>query len=144
MPTASVVTSTPSSRSGSPKDSRACPVSWSMPMQPSASPRNSEVSPRRVESPKADETVTKASTISAKYSRGPKTSASRTMWGARKASSSVAIRPAMKEPMAAVASAGPPRPFRAILLPSSAVMIEALSPGVFSRIEVVEPPYIPP
>jgi hypothetical protein len=30
------------------------------------------------------------------------------------------------------------------LLPSSAVATEALSPGVFSRIEVVEPPYIPP
>ena len=56
----------------------------------------------------------------------------------------VAISPATKEPMAAVASAGPPRPFRAILLPSSAVTIEALSPGVLSRIEVVEPPYMPP
>jgi hypothetical protein len=32
----------------------------------------------------------------------------------------------------------------AIWLPSRAVMIEALSPGVFSRIEVVEPPYMPP
>ena len=66
------------------------------------------------------------------------------MLGARNASSKVAISPATNEPMAAVASAGPPRPLRAILLPSSAVMIEALSPGVFSRIEVVEPPYMPP
>ena len=56
----------------------------------------------------------------------------------------MAIRPATKEPMAAVASAGAPRPARAILLPSSAVTIEALSPGVFKRIEVVEPPYMPP
>ena len=61
-----------------------------------------------------------------------------------KARQSVAISPATKEPMAAVASAGPPRPARAILLPSSAVTIEALSPGVLSRIEVVEPPYMPP
>ena len=52
--------------------------------------------------------------------------------------------PATKLPIAAVASAGPARPLRAILAPSSAVMIEPLSPGVFSRIEVVEPPYIAP
>ena len=32
----------------------------------------------------------------------------------------------------------------AILLPSMAVTIEPASPGVFSRIEVVEPPYIAP
>jgi hypothetical protein len=66
------------------------------------------------------------------------------MYGAMKARPSVAIRPATNEPIAAVARAGPPRPARAILLPSSAVTIEALSPGVLSRIEVVEPPYMPP
>ena len=52
--------------------------------------------------------------------------------------------PATNEPMAAVPSAAAPRPALAILLPSSAVMIELDSPGVFSRIDVVEPPYIPP
>ena len=52
--------------------------------------------------------------------------------------------PAMKEPMAAVASAAAPRPFLAIRLPSMAVITDALSPGVFSRIEVVDPPYMPP
>ena len=52
--------------------------------------------------------------------------------------------PATKEPMAAVASACAPRPARAILLPSSAVTIDELSPGVFSRMDVVEPPYMPP
>ena len=67
-----------------------------------------------------------------------------TIHGAMKARPSVAISPATNEPIAAVASAGPPRPLRAILLPSSAVTIEALSPGVLSRIEVVEPPYMPP
>ena len=144
MATASVVTSTPSSRSGMPKLSRACPVCRSMPMIPSVRPMNSEVSPRRAESPNAAETVTKASTISAKYSRGPKASANFTTQGARKASAMVAMSPATNEPMAAVASAGPPLPALAILLPSSAVTIEALSPGVLSRIEVVEPPYMPP
>ena len=52
--------------------------------------------------------------------------------------------PATKEPIAAVASAAPARPLLAILLPSSAVTIEPASPGVLSRIEVVEPPYIAP
>ena len=52
--------------------------------------------------------------------------------------------PATNEPSAAVASACGALPRRAIWLPSSAVMIEALSPGVLSRIAVVEPPYIPP
>jgi hypothetical protein len=56
----------------------------------------------------------------------------------------VAIVPATNEPIAAVARAGPPRPARAILFPSSAVTIDALSPGVLSRIEVVDPPYIAP
>ncbi len=57
---------------------------------------------------------------------------------------SVPMVPATNEPIAAVASAAPARPERAILLPSSAVTMEALSPGVLSRIEVVEPPYIAP
>ncbi len=52
--------------------------------------------------------------------------------------------PATNEPMAAVASAAPARPLRAILFPSSAVTMVALSPGVLSRIEVVEPPYMAP
>ncbi len=52
--------------------------------------------------------------------------------------------PATKEPIAEVASAAPPRPERAILLPSSAVTMVALSPGVLSRIDVVEPPYMAP
>ena len=52
--------------------------------------------------------------------------------------------PATKEPMAAVASAWAARPDLAIRLPSMAVTTEEDSPGVFSRMEVVEPPYMPP
>jgi hypothetical protein len=55
-------------------------------------------------------------------------------------SASVPIVPATKEPIAAVASAAAPRPLRAMRLPSSAVITEPLSPGVLSRIEVVDPP----
>jgi hypothetical protein len=52
--------------------------------------------------------------------------------------------PATNEPIALVASAGPARPAFAMRLPSSAVAIEADSPGVLSRIVVVEPPNIAP
>ena len=64
--------------------------------------------------------------------------------GASSATSSVPIVPATKEPIAAVASACDARPRLAIWLPSMAVTTEALSPGVLSRIEVVDPPYMPP
>ena len=63
---------------------------------------------------------------------------------ARNVSRIVAMVPATNEPIAAVASALAARPLRAILLPSSAATIEELSPGVLSRIAVVDPPYMPP
>ena len=56
----------------------------------------------------------------------------------------VAKVPATKDPMAAVANADPARPFLAILKPSSAVTMVPVSPGVLSKIEVVEPPYMAP
>ena len=52
--------------------------------------------------------------------------------------------PAMNEPTAAMQSAAPARPFRAMALPSMQVITEAASPGMRSRIEVVEPPYCEP
>jgi hypothetical protein len=52
--------------------------------------------------------------------------------------------PAMNEPMAAMPSAAPARPFFAMALPSMQVITEAASPGIRSRIEVVEPPYCEP
>jgi hypothetical protein len=51
----------------------------------------------------------------------------------------VAMVPAKKDPMALVASAGPGPPRLAIWLPSIAVTMVALSPGVLRRMEVVEP-----
>ena len=54
------------------------------------------------------------------------------------------IVPATKEPIAAVASAARPRPRLAISKPSIAVATDDDSPGVFNRIDVVDPPYMPP
>ena len=89
-------------------------------------------------------TATNASSINAKYSGAPNDTPNRAIGGAKKATSKVPIVPATNEPIAAVASAGAARPALAIRLPSMAVTTEADSPGVLSRIEVVEPPYMPP
>ena len=64
--------------------------------------------------------------------------------GAKKVMTTVPIVPATNDPIAAVARAAPARPFLAIRLPSRAVTIAPVSPGVFSNIEVVDPPYIAP
>lgn len=52
--------------------------------------------------------------------------------------------PPMKCPIAAVASAQAPRPDFAIRLPSMAAITDADSPGVLSRIDVVDPPNMAP
>ena len=66
------------------------------------------------------------------------------MVGASSVSATVAIVPATNEPIAAVASAAAPRPARAMALPSIVVITDEASPGVLSRIDVVDPPYMPP
>ena len=139
-----MVNGMPSSRLGEPNVMRCAPVWLSMPITQSASPSRSEVKPRVRDVPITAEMVVKARTISAKYSVGPKVKASSAKVGARKVRSTVPIVPATNDPIAAVASAAAPRPFRAIRLPSIAVTMELLSPGVFSRMDVVEPPYIAP
>ena len=100
--------------------------------------------PRIAEVPSTAETVTNARTISEKYSAGPNLSAKFTTGSARNVMPMVPMVPATNEPMAAVARAAPARPRRAILFPSSEVMMVADSPGVFNRMDVVEPPYMAP
>ena len=56
----------------------------------------------------------------------------------------VAAQPAKKEPSAAIRSAGPARPRSAIWWPSIVVTTEEASPGILTRIAVVEPPYCAP
>ena len=100
--------------------------------------------PRKALWPSTALTVVKASTISMKYSGGPSLTANSATPGANSVTTTVAMVPATKEPIAEVASAAPARPLLAILLPSIAVTILAVSPGVFSRIDVVDPPYMAP
>ncbi len=89
-------------------------------------------------------TVVKASSMRQKYSGGPSCTANSARMGANSVTRMVAMLPATNEPMAALASAAPARPLLAILKPSSAVTMVPVSPGVLSRMEVVEPPYMAP
>ena len=84
------------------------------------------------------------STIRLKYSAGPNFTAKRASVGATSIRPTIASVPAMNEPMAAMPSAGPARPWRAIWWPSREVTTEAASPGMLTRIAVVEPPYMEP
>ena len=127
-----------------PSVKRACPVWLSRPMRPIVSPKNRLASPRAFDAPSTADTVVNASTITAKYSAGPNLSAISTMIGATAVRRMVAMVPATNEPMAAVASAGPARPRLAMRLPSIAVTMVADSPGVLSRMDVVDPPNMAP
>ena len=84
------------------------------------------------------------STISEKYSAGPNSKATDVSGPPNAATSTVVTHPAKNDPMAAMDSAGPARPCFAISCPSIAVTTEVASPGMFTRIDVVEPPYCAP
>jgi hypothetical protein len=79
-----------------------------------------------------------------KISGGPKDSATFVSGGASSMMPSTLAVPAMNDPNAAMPSAGPARPCRAIWYPSRHVTTEAASPGRLTRMEVVDPPYIAP
>ena len=115
-----------------------------MPTMPMARPRKSEIAPRSLEAPSTAVTATRANNMMARYDGAPSVTANLEIGGANAASSTVPMAPATNEPIAAVASACAARPAFAILLPSIAVITDDDSPGVFSRIEVVDPPYMPP
>ena len=136
--------SIPSASFSDPPVNRAWPVERSSPTSPIVRPMNRPMNPRSFDPPSTLLTSTKDSNMMAKNVGAPISTAQSAMEGAKKATSSVPIVPAMKEPIAAVAKACAARPRLAIRLPSIAVITDADSPGVLSRIEVVEPPYIPP
>ena len=83
-------------------------------------------------------------TIRAKNSAGPNFSASVASGMATTTSATVASTPPTNEPMAAMPSADPARPWRAIAWPSMQVTTDAASPGTLIRTEVIVPPYIAP
>ncbi len=88
--------------------------------------------------------ATRPSTISEKYSGAPNDWPTRASGGANIAMMKVETVPAKNEPSAAIASAEPALPWRAIWWPSMQVTTEEVSPGRLTRMAVVEPPYCAP
>ena len=84
------------------------------------------------------------STMSEKYSGAPNDWPTLVRGGAKVAISMVATQPAKNEASAATASAAPARPCRAIWCPSMQVTTDDVSPGRFTRMAVVDPPYCAP
>ena len=144
MPTASDTKSRPPYSSRIPKVNLGTPVNWSCPIVPSSSPSTTIARAFRVDPLARAIEAIRPSTTSAKYSADPNCNAALARGGANRASTTVATVPAKNDPSAAVASAGPARPWRAIWCPSSVVTADDVSPGRLSRIAVVEPPYWAP
>ncbi len=84
------------------------------------------------------------STMREKYSGGPNFRAQRARGGPTIMSPMIPIVPPMKDPKADIPRAGPALPFRAMTYPSRQVTTDAASPGMFRRMEVVDPPYMAP
>ena len=123
---------------------REAPVSRSDPTIDSNSPNRIMVIAFGTDPLASTTAKTRPSTISEKYSAGPNLSASPVSGTPSAATTMVATVPAKNEPIAAIASAGPARPCFAIWWPSSVVTTDDASPGILTRIEVVEPPYCAP
>ena len=84
------------------------------------------------------------SSASAVYSGGPKSSAKLATSGASTDSATIDTVPPMNDPIAAMPSAVPARPWRASACPSNTVTTEDASPGSRSSTEVIVPPYWAP
>ena len=102
------------------------------------------IRPLTIESPPRRVAMTRPRRVREKYSGGPNFRANSARGGATKVNPKTPMVPATNEPMAAIPSAGPARPFRAIWYPSMQVTTEAASPGILTKMEVVDPPYMAP
>ena len=144
-PIATLTTPMPSVSSGMPKSKRATPELTSVPTMPSSRP-STIIAMALSSEPCASTTAPiRPSTISEKYSAGPNLSASSdsgTRHGGDEHRGDACRR--KTKPSAAVASAAPASPLRAIWWPSRQVTADDVSPGMLMRIDVVEPPYCAP
>jgi hypothetical protein len=104
-------------------------------------PKEIIIAPLSGLSPLRVKRATKANSMIARYSGGPKERAALDKGGAKNCKTKMPKVPATKDPMAETARAAPARPFRVIWYPSIQVMTEEASPGILTRIEVVDPPY---
>ncbi len=116
----------------------------SSPIVPNRSPSPAIASDLSIGPPLIYPSTSNPRTKSAVYSGGPKRRAKRANGGARNIRATKESVPAIKEPTAVMTRAGPARPFWVIAYPSRQVTIDATSPGMRIKMEVVEPPYIAP
>ncbi len=123
---------------------RIAPEMGSRPTEPRSRPMTTMINPFRIDPPPRSVAMSSPKRVSEKYSGGPNFRANSARGGATKVRPSTPMVPAMKEPMAAMPRAGPARPFFAIWYPSIQVTTEAASPGMLTRMEVVDPPYMAP
>ena len=114
MPIATTTKPMPSESSGMPKVKRGTPELTSVPIRPSSRPSTTMAIALTSEPCASTTAATRPSTISEKYSAGPNLSATSASGGAATAIRKVATQPAKNEPIAAMASARPARPWRAI------------------------------
>ena len=98
-----------------PKSKRLLPEIGSMPTVPNSSPTTMTMRPLVTESPESVTAIRRPRSASENFSGGPKLSANSAIGGAKSVRPTTATDPAMKDPMAAMPSAGPARPFWAIL-----------------------------
>ena len=113
-PTATTMKPMPSVSSVMPNEKRCTPVLTSVPTMPSSSPIATMASDLIMSPCASTAAATSPISISEKYSGAPNFSASSASGGPATAISMVPKVPAMNEPIAAMASAGPARPCRAI------------------------------
>ena len=113
-PIATTAKSNPPRRSAFPNAKRGVPLIESMPTVPRASPNAAATRPFMIERPARRVSVVRPRIMSAVFSSGPKPRANAVSGGASSMRPSTARVPAMKEAIAAIASAGPARPLRAI------------------------------
>ena len=113
-PTATTMKPMPSDSSVMPNEKRCTPVLTSVPTMPSRRPITTMASDLRMSPWARTAAATRPISISEKYSGAPNFSATSASGGPAMAISSVPKVPATNEPMAAMASAGPARPCRAI------------------------------
>ena len=106
--------SSPPSKSLSPKVKRLSALNRSVPMLVSHMPTSVASAALSIELPASSTTSDRPSTIMAKNSGELNDSATSASTGDKKVRMTMPMVPAMKEAMAAMASAGPARPFLAI------------------------------
>jgi hypothetical protein len=139
-PTATGTNSIPNINSFEPKQNRSTLSKGQIPMVLNQNPRQIIMKLLMGDPARRFDKRTNANIMKAKYSGDPKASAAFPSKGAKTCNPIMVNVPAINDPTATRARAAPPLPLFVIWYPSMQVTTLADSPGIFTKIEVVEPP----